>query len=115
MRRHCRRIDPVEAQAAQHAEGQHRQQHAQAQHQHRLAQQLQAGLLRQLHPAVQADGQQQDDRQGFIERRRQLQLAFQQTGTEAEDKKQYHRVKPHRAYLRSSAGATAPAAFPPSG
>ncbi|MNR03482.1 hypothetical protein D3C85_1193750 [compost metagenome] len=99
VRRHAGGVDAVEAQAAQQGEGQQWQGDAQAQHQPRLAEQRQAGLLGQLHAAVQADGQQQEDGQGFVERGRQLQFAFQQACGQAEDEEQHHRVEAHPSLL----------------
>ena len=100
MGRHRRRVDAVEAQPAQQGEGQQRQDDAQAEDQCRLAEQRQAGLFGQLHATVQADGQQQHDGQGVIQRRWQFQLAFQQPGRQAEDKEQYDGIKTHDALRR---------------
>ena len=89
MGRRRRRVRPPQASyAAQKGEGDQRLRYPQQDHCTQLRQQRAKRLLRQPFPALEANSQQEEHRQGVIEGWRKLELRTDQTCHQAEQEKQ---------------------------
>ena len=86
---HRGRVGPGQpAQALQDGEGQQGQRGADGDDDQRRQQQVADRLARQLDAALQADGEQQEDAEGLVQHRRDLEVGPQQPGQQAEHEKQ---------------------------
>ncbi|MPN35179.1 hypothetical protein SDC9_182674 [bioreactor metagenome] len=102
MRRDRRGIGARQpAQALQDGKGDQGQQGADTHDHQRRQQQFGQRLAGQLDAALEADGKQQKDAQGFVEHRRYLEIGTRQPGEHAEQEKEDHGFKRHRTHRKS--------------
>ena len=76
----------------EHGEGHERQEHAQRQGRENIGQQFEKRLSRELHSALETDGQQQQDADEIIDRGGQPKLGSGQSGSETQQKEQDDRI-----------------------
>ena len=110
VRRHRGGIGPRQlAQALQHGKGDQRQDGADADDDQRRQEQFGQRLAGQLDAALQADGEEQEDAQRFVEHRRDLQVGTRQPGQQAEQEEKDDRFKRHGTHHSMSMARTIPA------
>jgi len=99
------------AEALQHREGDQRQSGADADDDQRRQDQLGQRLAGQFDTAFQADGEEQEDAQRFVEHGRDLQVRARQTGQQAKQEEQDDGFKRHGMHHSMSMARTIPSSI----